>query len=60
MAYFNKDWETEVIVDASPVGLGAVLGQFNPKNPEEKHIVCFASRMLTDVESGIANARRKL
>jgi hypothetical protein len=50
MAFFNVDWETEIIVDASPVGLGAVLVQYNPKNPKERHIVCFASRMLTDVE----------
>ena len=50
MSYFRKDWETELITDASPVGLGAVLCQYNPKNPEERHIVCFMSRMLTDVE----------
>ena len=27
IAYFNKDADTEVIVDASPVGLGAILSQ---------------------------------
>jgi hypothetical protein len=50
MSYFRKDWNTELITDASPVGLGAVLCQYNPKNTEERHIVCFMSRMLTDVE----------
>ena len=30
MGYFRKDWETELISDASPVGLGAVICQFNP------------------------------
>ena len=59
MAYFDKDWETEVIVDASPVGLGAVLCQFNPKNPKERHIVCFASRMLTDVESRYSQCEKE-
>ncbi len=31
VAYFDKSMETEVVVDASPVGLGAVLGRFEPK-----------------------------
>ena len=50
MAYFRKDWLTEVIVDASPTGLGAVLTQINPENKNERHIVLFLSRMLTEVE----------
>ena len=50
VSYFRKDWDTELHTDASPVGLGAVLSQMNPKNPEEKHIVCFMSRLLTEVE----------
>ena len=29
MGYFRIDWETRMITDASPVGLGAVLVQFN-------------------------------
>ncbi len=50
MSYFRKDWCTEVIVDASPVGLGAVLCQYNPTDKRERHIVSFASRMLSDIE----------
>jgi transposase InsO family protein len=50
MAYFNINWCTEIICDASPVGLGAVLCQYNPKNHSERSIVCFASRMLTELE----------
>lgn len=49
LAYFDrsKDAKTQVIADASPVGLGAVLiqeqnGEFRP--------VYYASRTLTDVE----------
>ena len=48
MAYFNPVAYTQVIVDASPVGLGAILvqkqgdGCFKP--------VIYASRSLTDVE----------
>lgn len=36
MGFFNKKWDTELVVDASPVGLGAVLQQRNPKQPNEK------------------------
>ena len=48
MAYFNPTAHTQVIVDASPVGLGAILvqkqgdGCFKP--------VIYASRSLTNVE----------
>ena len=48
MSYFNPNALTQVIVDASPLGLGAILvqklngGDFKP--------VIFASRSLTDVE----------
>jgi hypothetical protein len=37
-------------VDASPVGLGCVLTQINPENLGEKHIVSYASRLLSDTE----------
>ena len=47
MAYLNKDWTTELEVDAGPEGLGAVLRQFNPVNPEDRSIVTFKSRLLT-------------
>lgn len=50
MAYFDKRWRDELIVDASQVGLGAVLTQVDPANPNKKRIICFASRSLTYVE----------
>ena len=50
MAFFDKTWRTELIVDASPVGLEAVLVQVDPKATSNKRIVCFASRLLTEVE----------
>ena len=50
MAYFNKDWCTEVEVDASPCGLGAVIYQYNPKDKSQRFYVCFASRLLSEVE----------
>ena len=48
LAYFNRDAQcTQVIADASPVGLGAVIVQQH--NGITKPI-CSASRTLTDVE----------
>ena len=50
VGYFRKDWETEAISDASPVGLGGVICQYNSVDPTQRHIVCIVSRLLTDVE----------
>lgn len=48
-AYFDPDKHTEISVDASPVGLGAVVAQTDPANGS-KHVVAYASRSLTPVE----------
>ena len=56
----NKDSTTEVTTDASPGGLGAVITQYNPSNPRERHVVCNASRTLTDVERRFSQCERKL
>ena len=47
LAYFDKDAETQVICDASPVGIGAVLVQ---KQNGESRAVSYASKSLTSVE----------
>jgi transposase InsO family protein len=60
MSYFRPDWVTEVIVDASPVGLGAVLCQYNPLNPMERYFVCFASRLLTATERRYSQAEKEV
>ena len=52
MACHNPAAETELTVDASPVGLKAVLTQKSPtpNDIDEVRIVTYASRALTDVE----------
>ena len=50
LAFFRRDWTTEVVVDASPVGLGAILAQINPIDASDRRVVCFASRLLTATE----------
>ena len=42
IGYFDAKKDIEVIVDASPVGLGAILAQYR--------VIAFASRALTDTE----------
>jgi len=49
-SYFNPEWDTTIIADASGVGLGAVLIQTDPKNPSKRHIVECASRLLSETE----------
>ena len=48
MAYFDLNAKTRVIVDASPVGLGAILTQ-QQKDGNFKSVI-YASRSLSDVE----------
>ena len=49
MGYFDLKKETEIIVDASPVGLGAMLIQRDLK-ADQGQIIAYASRSLTDTE----------
>ena len=52
MSYFNPAQETEVIVDASPVGLGGLLAQDNK-------VISYASRALSDVETRYSQTERE-
>uniref|UniRef100_H2ZZ81 Gypsy retrotransposon integrase-like protein 1 n=1 Tax=Latimeria chalumnae TaxID=7897 RepID=H2ZZ81_LATCH len=49
LVYFDSDRETEILVDASPVGLAAILAQ-KDCDTQLQHIVAFASRALTPIE----------
>ena len=51
MSYFDKRKQTFVTVDASPVGISAILSQ-QPKHRYVNHqrIISYASRALSDVE----------
>jgi hypothetical protein len=57
MSYYNQNAETNIIVDASPYGLGAILtqkqisGEFRP--------VAYASRTLTPVERRYSQTERE-
>jgi hypothetical protein len=59
LRYFNPLWETEVICDASPVGLGAILVQTNPDDRNERYIVAFASKVLSKLEMKYSQVERE-
>lgn len=51
VSFFDVEKETELIVDASPVGLGAVLVQYDKNDKKRKpYVVAYGSRALTPVE----------
>ena len=56
-AYFDIDNDTELIVDASSVGLGEILTQHD-KHGRSK-VIAYASRALTDVESRYSQTERE-
>ena len=57
MAYYRPNAETRVIVDASPVGLGAILVQ-TQENGEERP-VAYGSRALTPTEQRFCQTERE-
>jgi transposase InsO family protein len=49
MAYFDKNKQTELVTDASPWGLSAILSQ-HTTGQDDRRIVAFVSRSLSPVE----------
>lgn len=56
LGYYNVRDRTQVIADASPVGLGAVLLQYDDQGPR---IISYASRSLTNVERKYAQTEKE-
>ena len=59
MAFFNIKWYTVLTVDASPIGLSAVLSQVDPNDESMAKLIAFASRLLTDVEGRYSQFERE-
>ena len=61
MAYYDPSNPTEFTVDASPVGLGAVLAQTStgPKGEEGVRIVAYANRALSDEEQRYSQTEKE-
>ena len=60
MSYFDKTKETFVVVDASPVGISAILSQ-KPRNCDttNQQIIAYASRALTDTEKRYSQTEKE-
>ena len=56
LGYFDKDAKTQIITDASPVGLGAVLIQ---EQHQVKRIISYASKSLSDVEKRYSQTEKE-
>lgn len=56
--YFNPNFETELICDASPYGLCAMLTQIDAETGAQK-VISYASRSLTDVEKNYGQIERE-
>lgn len=50
LSYFAAERRTRLIVDASPVGLGAVLVQFEDEHSDKPCIISYAAKSLTQTE----------
>ena len=57
MSYFDPMKKTEVIVDARPVGLGAILSQYDDNN--DRNIIAYASNTLSPVEQRYSQTERE-
>ena len=57
-SYFDPDKTTEIVVDASPVGLGAILAQKDPSTGDQQ-IVAYVSRPLSETERRYSQTERE-
>ena len=58
MAYFDTKKDTVITVDASPVGISAILAQKKP-NHDDCRIVAYASRALSPVEKRYSQTEKE-
>ena len=59
MSYFDTNKETFVTVDASPVGVSAILSQAT-KNSDNYKVVAYASRGLSDTEKRYSQTEKEV
>lgn len=57
LAYFDLKRRTQLIADASPIALGAVLLQYDETNT--RRVISFASKCLTTVEQRYSQTEKK-
>ena len=57
IAYFDVEKDTSLIVDASPIGISAILTQSSAN--EAPRVIAYASRALTPVERRYSQTERE-
>ena len=58
MSYFDPKKETYIVIDASPVGLSAILSK-ESKDSEDTKVVAYASQSSTDVEQRYSQTEKE-
>ena len=58
MAYFDTQKDTYITVDASPVGISAILSQ-KTRDKDDDKVISYASRALTAVEKRYSKTERE-
>ena len=59
LAYYDQSWNTEVVVDASPIGVGAILIQRDPVSSEIFSVVAYTSKALSEVEERYSHIEKE-
>ncbi|XP_028418333.1 uncharacterized protein K02A2.6-like [Dendronephthya gigantea] len=59
LAYFQPSLETELLVDASPTGIGAILTQRDCSKNADPRVICYSSRALSEVEQRYSQIERE-
>ena len=58
-AYFSKQKDTFITVDASPVDLSAILTQRTQGRGDDEKVIAYASGALTDTEMGYSQTEKE-
>ncbi|CAB4008236.1 Hypothetical predicted protein, partial [Paramuricea clavata] len=59
LTYFQPSLDTELLVDASPIGIGAILTQKENSANSTTRVIYYASRTLSDVEKRYSQIERE-
>lgn len=59
LQYFNHERRTRLVVDASPVGLGAVLIQFDGETDDQPCVIAYAAKSLSPAEQRYCQTERE-